>query len=235
MICQKCGNANDDNSRFCTICGNDMFANNVANNIGQQYDYNQSAQYNQYGTALQVNQYGNNQYESSQYVDNQYANYQQYNYQQQGQMMQQPGYPMMQNAYPGYSGQYGNGQQMMDINQFAKLPQVKQASTNVLVGAICIYICAFISLVLNVFVNENIFAIIDIALMIGLALGVQFARSRVCAILLLIYSLINMIISIAVLGTLGGWLIFAAAIDAVIGTVKFQSLWENYKRTGMVY
>ncbi len=116
--------------------------------------------------------------------------------------------------------------------EFLHHPNLKKCASNIKVSAIILYVCAAISSI--ALIGGNLSSLIDIALIAGLALGIHLAQSRVCAILICIYSVFNMVISLIAYGTPSGWLILAAAIDAIIVTFQFQKAWKEYQQTGIL-
>ncbi len=70
--------------------------------------------------------------------------------------------------------------------------------------------CAIASYVMIGFNVLRLFAsprvILDIALLLGLTFGVHLKKSKVCAILLLLYGIINLIIMSIGAGRLAGWM-----------------------------
>ena len=150
------------------------------------------------------------------------------------------GAPASPYGQPGMQGQpYAPGAGYASPNltkkEFLKHPNLKTCKGGILSAAVFAYICAVISLIYNFFISGGGFTtLIDFAIMVGLGLGIQLAQSRACAIVLLVYSIINMIISIVILGQAGGYLILIVAIDAVIFTFRFQKAWKEYQSTGVI-
>lgn len=152
------------------------------------------------------------------------------------------GAPASPYGQPGMQGQpYAPGAGYASPNltkkEFLKHPNLKTCKGGILSAAIFAYICAVLSLIVNVLLSEEGFtftSIIDCVILVGLGLGIQLAQSRACAVVLLVYSIINMIISIVILGQAGGYLILIVAIDAVIFTFRFQKAWKEYQNTGVI-
>ena len=104
----------------------------------------------------------------------------------------------------------------------------KRDKGNIRWAAILSYVCAAISLAAGLLM-QNYLIVIDVALVVGLALGIQIAKSRACAVLLLVYSCINTIImSISYKRVSGWWLIFVG-IWAVMGTFNFHKDYRKYR------
>ena len=47
--------------------------------------------------------------------------------------------------------------------------------------------------------------LLDCALLLGLTLGVHLGKNKGCAVALLVYTIINAIVSLITAGTVGGW------------------------------
>lgn len=133
------------------------------------------------------------------------------------------------------AGQFGGGygSAPMTKKEFLKHPNLKKCSSSIKSSAIILYVCGALSLVLGI-IAGNFMVIIDIAIVVGLGLGIQLAQSRVCALLILAYSVFNTIYMIVSTGRAGGYLILLAAIYAVIATFQFQKAWKNYQQTGVL-
>ena len=80
--------------------------------------------------------------------------------------------------------------------------------------------------------KRQIFGLLDVIIVIGLGVGVHVAKSRACAVVLLVYSVFNMIYMLLLAGMPGGWLILVCGIYATIYTFKYQSAWQRYQQTG---
>ena len=98
---------------------------------------------------------------------------------------------------------------------------------NIRWAAILAYVCAAISLALGILL-KNYSILIDVVLIVGLALGVQIAKSRVCAVLLLVYSSINTLFSLISTGQVAGWWLIVVGIWAVVGTFNFHKDYQKY-------
>lgn len=138
------------------------------------------------------------------------------------------GAAMGQPTAGGYNANGMQGSQApLTKKEFFKHPNVASLRSQIIGAGIFCYISAGLSLV---FADS----IIDALLILGLGLGIHLGRSRVCAIILTVYSVFNMIIMILLEGTLTGWLILLAGIYAIIYTFKYQSAWAEYKKTGVI-
>lgn len=95
------------------------------------------------------------------------------------------------------------------------------------------YLCVVISAGLAVSAL-NYFALVEVVLIAGLALGIQIAKSRVCAVLLLIYSALNTILMSVSTGSLAGWLLLAAGLWAVESTFALHKEYKKYLEDGTI-
>lgn len=110
----------------------------------------------------------------------------------------------------------------------------KRDKRNIWGAAILAYICAALSLLLGV-VLQNYSVMLDVLLIVGLTLGMQLAKNRVCAVLLLVYSCINTIIVTIGSGQVSGWLLIVAGIFAVIGTFNLHKDYQNFLQNSSAY
>lgn len=78
---------------------------------------------------------------------------------------------------------------------------------------------------------QNYFIIIDVALILGFSLGVHIGKSRACAVLLLIYAIINLIISLITTGQITGWWLIIVGVCGIMGTFNFYKDYRNYLAT----
>lgn len=119
----------------------------------------------------------------------------------------------------------------MTRTEFLKTPEQSVNRKNIKSCAICGYVVAGISLIINVFMLGNYLGVIDFLFLIAMALLIQLLQSRVAAILLSIYSIANTIITAVALGRPGGWWIVVIGIFAVYYTFKFQKAWKEYRES----
>lgn len=149
------------------------------------------------------------------------------------------GQPMM-GGQPGMNGQpmmggqpMMNAQPMMSKKEFYKHPNMSKVRKEITACGIIWYVLAGINFLLQVVYMQYIPGLLDVVLMLGLGLGVHLAKSRVCAAILTAYAVINTVILI-IAGTGNGALILIAAIFSLIYTIKFQSAWKKYQKTGVI-
>lgn len=119
------------------------------------------------------------------------------------------GYQQKNMGYQQYdmSGNMNFGTTRMTKEEFNQCANIKTIIKNITIAAIITYV-------------------------IGLGVGVHVAKSRACAVVLLVYSVFNMIYMLLLAGMPGGWLILVCGIYATIYTFKYQSAWQRYQQTG---
>lgn len=93
------------------------------------------------------------------------------------------------------------------------------------ITAICAYVlCGILALT----VLLNVFAIIDLAIYLGLSVGMHLGRSRGCAIGIFAYAVLGFVVGLVMAGTIGGWGWLAIGICALIlfnnGKKRYQEL-----------
>lgn len=141
------------------------------------------------------------------------------------------GMPVSNQSLEG--GQPYSYNQNLSKKEFLHHPNMDKCRKNINGSATTLYACAVLSLVVGI-IFSSFSVVIDVALIVGLGLGIHLAQSRVCAILICIYGAINTITITITNGRPGGYLIMIAAVCAVIATFQFQKAWDNYKKTGIL-
>ncbi len=127
---------------------------------------------------------------------------------------------------------YGGGRPMTK-KEFRKHESMKKCTGNIYVAAGILYVCAVITAVVNM-LAQNYLGFLDVAILVGLGLGIQIGQSRICAILVCAYAGLNAYVTIAQSGRMGGTLVVLAAVDALIATFQFQGAWKKYQKTGIL-
>ncbi len=120
--------------------------------------------------------------------------------------------------------------EVIEKKEFCKKYASKTHQKSIKSAAILSYICAAFFLVYGLYTNISV--LLDVVLVVGLALGIQFAKSRVCAVLLLIYVCSNAIIAFLSSGKIEGWLLIAAGIEAVRGTFGLHKEYRKFLKDG---
>ena len=113
--------------------------------------------------------------------------------------------------------------------EFVNLPENASLRKGCNTAAIICFICAGVTLVVMCFVFGSWPSLLDVALLVGLGIGILISQSFGCALALLIYSIIGVLYSLVALGSFGGWLIVVAGVIAVINTSKVRKAWKQYQ------
>lgn len=235
MRCFHCGMNYQDGMTNCPNCGAPTAASGGQSNIqGQPYSGGQT-----YGgqSNMQGQTYGGQSNMQGQpYMQGQA------NFGSQPNMQGQPnfgGQPYMQ-GQPNFGGQpYMQGQtfgygQKLSRREFLNHPNCRKYKSGIAASAIMLYFCAGLTLIFSVFVGGNIFSLVDVALVLGLALGLHLAQSRACGVIITVYSIINVIYMTILTGQPSGYLITIGAIGAMICAFQFHKAWNDYQRTGIL-
>lgn len=126
---------------------------------------------------------------------------------------------------------------LMSKKEFYQLPGMKSCRGNITGCAIMTYICAFMTFLVAMdwadYTDRIPFFAITIGTLLALGLWLQLGKSRLCALLILVYGVVELVISVKDLGRVS-WLLLLIGVDAVIYTFKFQKLWSQYRKTGDV-
>ena len=89
------------------------------------------------------------------------------------------------------------------------------------------YVCVGISAIASFAILKNPLMLIDVAIYLGLTLGMHLGNSKVCAILLLIFSIIECVFSVIEFGAPSGWWLIIAGVSAVS---TFNKLGKEYNK-----
>ena len=223
MRCFHCGMNYQDGMTNCPNCGAPTAASGGQSNIqGQPYSGGQT-----YGgqSNMQEQTYGGQSNMQGQpYMQGQA------NFGSQPNMQGQPnfgGQPYMQGQAFGYG-------QKLSRKEFLNHPNCRKYKSGIAASAIMLYFCAGLTLIFSVFVGGNIFSLVDVALVLGLALGLHLAQSRACGVIITVYSIINVIYMTILTGQPSGYLITIGAIGAMICAFQFHKAWDDYQRTGIL-
>lgn len=98
---------------------------------------------------------------------------------------------------------------------------------NIKSAAIVCYVCVGISAIASFAILKNPLMLIDVAIYLGLTLGMHLGNSKVCAILLLIFSIIECVFSVIEFGAPSGWWLIIAGVSAVS---TFNKLGKEYNK-----
>lgn len=99
---------------------------------------------------------------------------------------------------------------------------------NIRASAILCYISAAVTAVFAIMFNPFMF--LDVIIVLVLGLLIHLKQSRVCAVLLLAYSLFNCVVMMLSTGRFSGWLIILAGVFAVIYTFQAEKAYQEFLR-----
>ena len=244
MQCPSCGNILEATDRFCPICGTavNASAQNVPNATGAPHV--QSAQYAPNAPHVQNAQYAPNapyvqnaQYaqgasygQSAQYAPNApYVQNTQYAPNAQNVPMQPPGYI--------YGMQTGGGmpyaaafpyQPPLSKKMFFSMYASAKVRRGIRSSAILCYVCAVLSVLYELSAMGTLYSLLDASIMVLMGVLIHTIQSRVAAVILLIYSVVNLIVAWVGTGSPGGWLIIVAGIAAVHATFSLNREYKDY-------
>ena len=117
----------------------------------------------------------------------------------------------------------------MTRREFLKTPEMKMFKTNIFTCAVIGYVIAGLSLYFGVIQTGNYFGLLDVVFILACSLLIHLLQSRVAAICLTSYSLLNIIVTSVSNGKFSGWWVALVGVYAVIYTFKFQKAWQTYK------
>lgn len=98
---------------------------------------------------------------------------------------------------------------------------------NIRLSAILCYISAAVTALFAILFNPTM--LFDVVIVLVLGLLIHLKQSRVCAVLLLAYSLINSGIMLMSTGQVSGWLIILAGVFAVIYTFQLEKAYQAFR------
>ena len=119
----------------------------------------------------------------------------------------------------------------MTRSEFLKTKEMKKIRANIFACAALGYAIAVGSVIVNVIQSRNFSVILDAVFLIAMSLLIHLLQSRVAAILIGVYSVINIGVMYYMNGKPGGIIVLAVAIYAIIYTFKFQKAWNDHKNS----
>ena len=120
-----------------------------------------------------------------------------------------------------------------NVKQFVKSLADKKMAKELNACSIICYVAAAVTLGLGLVGGSVASVILDAVVLLGLGIWLQVTYSRIPAILLLAYSIINVVYVAVTTKQLGGWLILVAGILAVVYTFKAKKEYDNYLKGGV--
>ena len=113
--------------------------------------------------------------------------------------------------------------------EFLQLPENAKMKKEIKSSAIIAYVCAGITLLLSVIVGGSYLSLIDVVILVALGLLIHLKQSKAAAVILLVYSVINVIVTLITAHRLGGYLIVIAGVYATIYAFKLDKAWKEYQ------
>ena len=135
------------------------------------------------------------------------------------------------NQYQPYNqfGQQRTG--AMPIDQFIKLPSMKNEKILLIIGIVICYFAAVVTLISQMSA-ENF--PVDAIILGVLGALIHVKKNFVASIILLIYGIINMLYIIIAYNVFSGWLIVVSAVCCVIATYKTKEAYKEYIARGII-
>jgi len=132
--------------------------------------------------------------------------------------------PVQENAYASQEYTNYNEQPPVSKKEFLKKYAPASFKKTILVTSIVAYVLVGFNLLACLM--GNVFGLIDVAIRLGLTLGVHVGKSKGCAIGLLAYGLFNLIVATLAMGMLAGW---GWVAIPVVYLVAFNKAEKEYK------
>ena len=224
--CEHCGTLQEDGTKFCTECGAKLPVP-AQPAAPQQPVYPQQFDAPPPPAAPQTSAYSPQSAYAQQNVYAQPAASPQQNVYAQPAAPQQPAYPQQQDAY-AYGAQ-SSAPRASTLKEFLKLPENKKLRRQINAAAIICYISAFVTLGMMA-AYEQPSMILDVIVVFVLGLLIHLTKSKVCAVILLAFAVINTIIILINAHQFGGWLLLIAGACSVSATFRLDKLWKAYQQ-----
>lgn len=119
----------------------------------------------------------------------------------------------------------------MTRREFLRTDEMKSIRANIIICAIFGYVIAVGSVILNIAMTKEYGVIYDAVFIIVMCVLVHFLQSRIAAILIAVYAVLNVIIMYISTGRPGGIVVLVLAIYAIVYTFRFHSAWSKYKKS----
>lgn len=123
-----------------------------------------------------------------------------------------------------------NGSKKMKRREFYNLPKNGEIKKKITQITTCLYIISACSIIMNR--TAGIFiALLIAALFIGLGIGIGRFQSKVCAIILTVYSLLNTLVGIVLTGEPTSFVVLLASAMALKNVMEFDKAYNKYLQT----
>ena len=117
----------------------------------------------------------------------------------------------------------------MTRREFLKSDEMRKIRGNINACAALGYAVAIASLFINVIMSHEYAVLFDFVFVIAMSLLIQFLQSRVAAILLTVYAVIDVAVLFIMTGKPGGVIVLVIAVYALVCTFKFNKTWADHK------
>ena len=117
----------------------------------------------------------------------------------------------------------------MTRREFFKSKEMKSTRATIIGCAFCGYALAIAGVIMNYIELHTLETILDAVIIIAACLCIQFLQSRIAAIVLTVYSILNVVLVYIQKGNLVSCVIIALAVFALIATFKLQLAWHKVK------
>ena len=118
----------------------------------------------------------------------------------------------------------------MTRREFLKTPQMNAIRNNLFSSAVLGYVIAGITLYFGVIQTGNYFTLLEVFLILACSLLIHLLQSRVAAIVLAAYAVLNVVVTTVSNGKFSGWWVALVGVYAVIYTFRFQKAWKDYQK-----
>lgn len=191
MLCNKCGKEIDNDVKICPFCGAELqVQNNQTEFFEQVKDENAAPDAQQFAPPVQ-------NYEAPEQNDN------------------------TQQQYYAYNNAGSNIPDGLDRKTVSKKDYINKYATaalrkNINSTAYLLYGLSVVSLIFNfIMAGFSWITLAEIGVMVALIVGIHIGKSKVCAILLLIVSIAETVLTLVLSGQVAGWWWIIASIYAV--------------------
>lgn len=116
--------------------------------------------------------------------------------------------------------------------EFYKSNKMRAVSKNIFTCAVLGYVLSGLTLYLNVIKNGLYSSIPTVVVLLACSVLIHLLQSRVAAIVLTAFSVLNIYITSVGNGRLSGWWVVFIGVYAIILTFKFQKAWQEEKESG---
>lgn len=114
------------------------------------------------------------------------------------------------------------------LNKYASASIKKNINSIGIVG----YILCGISVLVNIFMGNDWYFLIDTVIFLALILGIHLGKNKIFAILLLVVSIVECVLGIVATGAFTGWLWIVVSISAISSFKKLDKEYNLFLMSG---